>query len=286
MLANLLHLLTEFLDLATEFLDAAFELRCRRGGVNRASGFRLPVSFRRRRSLAASESFGVSSQRIRLVIQSGGPQVLDGGTEMLQSALHFFAFRPDSRAITGALLEHPQQLVSLASQTFRLIRFAGFLSLTLGSLQFLQPRSHPVAVGRRRLQFLQLPLNPFQSPLQLAFIGVLIRPERLQFASDLGGLFLELRTALRDLAGACFSFVSALTARFALGASVGLSLLARRFPHFAMRALMPLLGCLRRMRRLLRLDLDEGHVVLALGRLGPGRVSRHRSQDGRQSDRR
>ena len=115
MLADLLHLLTQFLDLATEFLDAAFQLRHRRRGVNRAPVFRLPASVRCRRSLAAGESLGVSGQRIRLVIQSGGPEVFDGGAEMLQPALSFFAFRSARRAIAGTLLQHPHQFMSLTS---------------------------------------------------------------------------------------------------------------------------------------------------------------------------
>lgn len=115
MLADLFHLLTQFLDLATEFLDAAFELRHRRGSVGGALALGLPASLRCRRSLAASESFSVSGQRIRLVIQSGGPEVLDGGAEMLQPALNFFAFRSACRAIAGTLLQHPHQFVSLTS---------------------------------------------------------------------------------------------------------------------------------------------------------------------------
>jgi len=114
-LTDLLHLLTQLLDLATQLLDAAFKLRHRCGGVDRTPVFWLTVSLRCRRSLAAGESLGVSGQRIRLVIQSGGPEVFDGGAEMLQPALSFFAFRSARRAIAGTLLQHPHQFMSLTS---------------------------------------------------------------------------------------------------------------------------------------------------------------------------
>ena len=113
--ADLLNLLTQLLDLATEFLDAAFEVRHRHGGIGKALALGLPASVRCRRSLAAGESLGVSGQRIRLVIQSGGPKVFDGGAEMLQPALSFFAFRSARRTIAGTLLQHPHQFMSLTS---------------------------------------------------------------------------------------------------------------------------------------------------------------------------
>ena len=218
-----------------------------------------------------------------MVVQSGGPEVLDGHAEVLQPTLSFVAFGTASGAIAGTLFQHPHQFAGLAFQAFRLVRFAGFLGPALGRLQLLQPSLHAFAVGHRRLQFAQLDFNAFQSALQLPCLGVLIGLQRFQLTTDLRGLLLQMASTLRQLTGLGFPFFAAFPAWFALPTSFRFPLLTffTSFARFAFPLLLhrpPLAAFPFRLHRrtlaALPVDFDERHVMLPFCREGPGSVSR------------
>ncbi len=94
--------------------------------------------------------------------------------------------------------------MGLASESLRLVRFAGFLGAALSGLQLLESRLHTFAAMRRRLQFAQLDFDALPSALQLPLVGILMGLEGLQLMPDLGGLFLQGGSALRQLAGLRF----------------------------------------------------------------------------------
>jgi hypothetical protein len=152
-----------------------------------------------RHAALAHPGFGLTRQRLCLVVHSGGSQVFDGRADVRQAALQLSGFRLRPRPVAGSLAEPFQHFLGFTFQALHGFRLSCRPRLPRFGFQFGKAAGEDRSVGLAfppRLQFAELRFESAQMGVQFTRLRVLLGTQGLQLLTDGRRLGLQLRTPL------------------------------------------------------------------------------------------